>query len=104
MAAGLEEIKKHIKLYWAIGGTLLVLTVVTVAVFYLHLGIVGGIALALLIASVKGSLVGAFFMHLAYDRRLALYSLLVVCALFFIVLMLMPLLAISEMVHQHNVP
>jgi len=48
-------------------GALLVLTVITVAVTYVHLGVFN-LAVALLIAVIKGSLVLLFFMHLRWDR------------------------------------
>jgi cytochrome c oxidase subunit 4 len=54
---------------------LIVLTGATVAARYLPLGVAASIALALLIATVKGSLVAAYFMHLL-DERPAIYALL----------------------------
>jgi len=48
---------------------LLLLTVVTVLVSYVDLGL-GNVAVALLIASVKASLVALFFMHLKGESRL----------------------------------
>ena len=48
-------------------GILLVLTVVTVGVTYLDLGMFT-LAVALLIAVVKATLVGLYFMHLRWDR------------------------------------
>ncbi len=48
-------------------GALLVLTVVTVAATWVDLGSFN-LALALLIATVKATLVALYFMHLRYDR------------------------------------
>jgi cytochrome c oxidase subunit IV len=48
---------------------LLILTGVTVAVSYLHLGMLNA-AVALLIASVKAALVALYFMHLRHENRL----------------------------------
>ena len=45
--------------------SLMVLTVVTVAVSYLHLPVTAAIAVALVVATVKGSLVAGYFMHLS---------------------------------------
>ena len=52
----------------AIIGALMVLTVVTVAVAYVNLGEPANIILAMAIATVKASLVAAFFMHLRWDK------------------------------------
>lgn len=59
----------HSKLYLAIFGTLAVLTLLTVAVSYLHLARPGAIAVALLIAFIKVSLITAFFMHLKMEKK-----------------------------------
>jgi len=48
---------------------LLVLTVLTWGISYINLGM-GNVAVALLIASIKASLVALFFMHLRYENRL----------------------------------
>lgn len=50
---------------------LLVLTVVTWLVSYLNLGMMN-VAVAMLIASLKASLVALFFMHLRHENRLVL--------------------------------
>ena len=51
-------------------GSLLVLTGFTVGAYFLHLPTRTAIALALSIATVKGSLVAAWFMHLISERKL----------------------------------
>lgn len=55
--------------YVAVFAALLVLTGATVAVSYLDLGL-WNVAVAMLIASVKASLVALFFMHLKHEGRL----------------------------------
>ena len=55
------------KVLLGVWGTLLVLTVVTVGATYVDLGSFN-LAIALIIATVKASLVALFFMHLRYDR------------------------------------
>lgn len=55
--------------YAAVFAALLVLTGATVAVSYIDLGL-WNVAVALLIASVKASLVALFFMHLRHEGRL----------------------------------
>lgn len=56
-------------IYVAVWGALVVLTGATVAVSYINLGLLN-VAAALLIASVKASLVALFFMHLKSENRL----------------------------------
>ena len=85
-----EEIKKETRVYILVFVALAVLTLVTVAVSYLHLSPLAAIALALFIASIKGSLVAAFFMHLISERKL-IYAVLILTAVFFLALMLVPL-------------
>lgn len=60
---------KHYKTYIAVWATLLVLTFVTWQVSYLDLGMFN-VVVALIIASVKASLVALFFMHLRHETRL----------------------------------
>ena len=67
--------------YVGIFGTLVALTVLTVAVSYVHLGALN-LAVAIVIASIKASLVVMFFMHLRYDNKF--HALIFVCSLMFI--------------------
>jgi cytochrome c oxidase subunit 4 len=55
--------------YYAVYGALMVLLVLTVAISYFHLGVLG-IILALTIAVIKALLVMTYFMHLRYTSRL----------------------------------
>ena len=64
-----ENISKHIKVYLMIGGALFVLTVVTVLAALLKFGVAAAVAVGLLIAVVKGSLVALFFMHLSNEKK-----------------------------------
>src|SRR6185295_14473016 len=54
--------------YVMILATLMALTVLTVAVSYVHLGKLN-LAVAIVIATFKASLVVLFFMHLKYDNK-----------------------------------
>ena len=69
-----------LKLYFGVGGALLVLTVITVAVAQFDLGPLN-LTVAMLIAAIKASLVALFFMHLKYDNKL--YAVIFVTALLF---------------------
>jgi cytochrome c oxidase subunit 4 len=55
--------------YLAVFAALLLLTVITVLVSYVDLGLLN-VVVALLIASAKASLVALFFMHLKGESRL----------------------------------
>ena len=85
-----DDISKHVKTYLMVFGTLMVLTVVTVAISYLHLQTREAIIIALAVATVKGSLVALYFMHLNHERKLIYYSLMLT-AVFFLFMMLVPL-------------
>lgn len=85
------DIDKHVKTYILVFVSLLVLTMVTVAVSYLHLSTVPAIALGLLIATVKAGLVAGFFMHLISERKL-IYAVLILTVVFFFFVLLVPLL------------
>lgn len=66
--------KHHVlplKVYLGAGATLLFLTIITVAVSFVHLGPFN-LVVAMLIASIKASIVALIFMHLAYDNKLFL--------------------------------
>jgi|CXWL01.1.fsa_nt_gi cytochrome c oxidase subunit 4 len=90
-----EEVRKHVRTYLAVFAVLLVLTCVTVGVFYLHLSLVKAITVALIVASIKGSLVACYFMHLISERA-AIFWIIFLCALFFIVLLLVPAVTMHE--------
>ncbi len=89
-----EEVRKHVRTYLFIFGTLLVLTVVTVAVSYLHLPIVPALIVALLIAFFKGGLVARHFMHLVGEKPLIFQFLIltVVFVVFMFILFIWALL------------
>ena len=91
MHAHAEEIDRHVRTYMFVFGALLVLTLLTVAAWYfLHLSVGMTIALALFIATIKGSLVASYFMHLISERKLVL-GVLALTAVFFFVLLLVPM-------------
>lgn len=81
-----EAIRKEIRRYLIVFGILAILTVVTVAIAQLHLPTWQAVTLALVVATVKGSLVAAFFMHLVSERKL-IYAVLVMTVFFFGMLM-----------------
>ena len=86
-----DDIKKSVKTYYTIFGALMVFTVTTVAVSYLHLPIALAVVVALVVATLKGSLVAMFFMHLLHERKV-IYWALMLTVVFFVALMFIPLL------------
>jgi cytochrome c oxidase subunit 4 len=84
-------IDKHVRTYIMVFATLLTLTMITVAVSYLHLPVREAVAVALLIATIKASLVALFFMHLISERQVIMFILALTGA-FAIVLLLLPTL------------
>ena len=73
----------------------MVFTVITVAVSRLHFGVPMAITVALIIATIKGSMVAGVFMHLSYERKW-IYGALILTALGFAILMLVPSLTMSD--------
>jgi len=93
----IEEIKKHTRVYILVFVALLALTMVTVAVSYLHLSTGAAVTVALIIATIKGSLVASYFMHLISEKKL-IYVVLIITVIFFIGLMALPVGSFSDKV------
>jgi cytochrome c oxidase subunit IV len=94
-AAHAADIDKHVRIYISVFVTLMVLTIVTVAISYLHLPLFWAVSLALLVATVKGSLVACYFMHLISEKKL-IYAVMALTVAFFIVLLALPTLTHSN--------
>jgi cytochrome c oxidase subunit 4 len=85
-----HDIQAHVRLYYKVFGTLMVLTLITVGVSYLHLPHTPAVTLALTIATLKASLVAMFFMHLKGERRIIFWS-LYLTAVFFVLVFALPM-------------
>ncbi len=92
------QIDKQVRGYIVVFVTLMALTVVTVGVSYLHLEVQSAIAVALVIACFKASLVGLFFMHLISEERV-IFIVLAFTVAFFFVLLFVPLLTGLDDIH-----
>jgi len=90
------DFSKHAKLYLGVFAVLFVLTILTVLASRVHFGGAGNIIVALLIAVCKASLVAAVFMHLKWEKTAWIWWPLVICAFFFVILMAIPGLTVSE--------
>jgi len=86
-----DDVKKSVKTYFMIFGALMVLTIITVGVSYVHLPIAMAVLVALVVATIKGSLVAMYFMHLLHERKV-IYWVLILTVIFFVFLMFVPLL------------
>ena len=75
-------IKKEVRRYLMVLGALGVLTLITVGISRLQLPTGQAIALGLAVATIKGSLVAAFFMHLISERKL-IFAVLLFTVFFF---------------------
>lgn len=92
-----HDVSKHIKTYLLIGLFLLIGTGLTVWAATIHFGSHSmNIAVGLLIATVKASLVALYFMHLIAEKT-AIYMFMSVTVFFFAGLMVLTLWASHDM-------
>jgi len=96
MAHSAEEIRSHVRFYIGIFVALIILTIITVAVDYVHIGPadsdVANVVVGLLIATVKAGLVAAFFMHLTSEKPM-IFRFLFATVAFVIAMFILMLLA-----------
>ncbi len=85
------DLDKHIRVYIIVFVALMVLTIITVAVSRVHLPLPVAVTVALLVATIKGSLVACYFMHLISEKK-AIFAVLVLTAVFFAALLALPVL------------
>ena len=84
-----NDINAELKKYKAVYIGLLVCTVITVAISYLHLAIKFAVILALIVAVFKASLVSGFFMHLTHEKKPIYYLLILTIFLFISLIVLL---------------
>ena len=83
------DIDRQVRIYITVFVALMALTIVTVAISYLHLPTATAIGVAVFVATIKGSLVACYFMHLVSEKKL-IYAVLGLTAFFFVVLLALP--------------
>src|SRR5438128_2283506 len=83
-------VRKTVRGYVMVGAALLVFTAITVAANQLHFALPIAVAIALIIAATKGSMVAAVFMHLSHEKRW-IYGALLLTVVFFLVLLSIPM-------------
>src|SRR5277367_2462299 len=92
----IEDVRKHVRTYLIIGVALICGTILTVWASLIDFGSrEWNIAIALLIASVKGFLVAGFFMHLISEKKM-IYSVLAFTVFFFAALMYLTLWSMAH--------
>jgi cytochrome c oxidase subunit 4 len=89
------DIDRHVRVYITVFVALMVLTIITVAVSRFHLAVPIAVTVALLVATIKGSLVACYFMHLISEKKL-IYAVLALTAFFFAALMALPIFTVSD--------
>ncbi|HKE82680.1 MAG TPA: cytochrome C oxidase subunit IV family protein [Vicinamibacterales bacterium] len=89
------DIDKHVRVYITVFVALMALTIVTVAVSRYHLPVPIAVTVALIVATIKGSLVACYFMHLISEKKL-IYAVLSLTVVFFIALIALPVLTVHD--------
>tara|TARA_B100000700_G_scaffold318863_1_gene412891 strand:+ start:199 stop:522 length:324 start_codon:yes stop_codon:yes gene_type:complete len=93
----IEDIQHHIKIYINVFIALGVLTIVTVAVSYLDVSFIEAFFIAITVATIKGSLVLGYFMHLLTERQTIIW-ILVTTFIAFLILLFIPLIWLTDQV------
>src|SRR3954465_6170220 len=88
------DVRSHLRTYWMIGAALYVGTIITVAVNQVHLAVPLAVTVALIVATIKGSMVATVFMHLNNEKRL-IYGSLLLTAFFFVVMITITTLTLA---------
>lgn len=83
------DIDRHVRIYVTVFVALMALTIITVAISRFHLPTPYAVTVALLVATIKGSLVASYFMHLISEKKL-IYAVLALTAVFFVALLALP--------------
>ena len=94
------EIKKSIRTYMMVGLALLVFTGITVGANQFHFSVPMAITVALIIATMKGSMVASIFMHLSHEQKWV-YGALILTIVGFLVLMTVPIFTVADTIGQH---
>ena len=89
------DIDRHVKVYITVFVALMVLTIITVAISRFHLPVHQAVTIALIVATIKGSLVACYFMHLISEKKL-IYAVLALTVVFFIALLALPVVTVHD--------
>ena len=89
------DIDRHVRVYITVFGALMALTIITVVVSRFHLPVPIPVSVALRVATIMGSLVACYFMHLISEKKL-IYAVLMLTAIFFLALLALPIAEIRD--------
>lgn len=82
-----HDVSKHVKVYILVFVALLVGTILTVTMYYVHIpSVTWTIIIALFIATIKAFLVAGFFMHLISEKK-TIYAVMAATVFFFAAMM-----------------
>ena len=84
------DIDRQVRTYILVFVSLMALTIITVTISRFHLPVPEAVAVALVVACIKGGLVASYFMHLISERKL-IYWVLGFTVLCFFTVLLLPL-------------
>ena len=90
-----EDIQHHIKVYVNVFIALAILTIVTVAVSFLDVSFIEAFFIAITVATIKGSPVLSFFMHLLEEKPAVIW-ILATTMVAFLILMFIPLISLTD--------
>ena len=90
-----EDIQHHIKVYVNVFIALAILIVVTVAVSFLNVSFIEAFFIEITVATIKGSLVLSFFMHLLEEKPAVIW-ILATTMVAFLILMFIPLISLTD--------
>ena len=89
------DIDRQVRIYITVFVALMALTIITVAISRFHLPVAIAVSVALLVATIKGSLVACYFMHLISEKKL-IYAVLLLTVIFFVALLALPVVTVSN--------
>jgi len=89
------DIDKQVRIYISVFVALLTLTIITVAISRFHLPVPMAVTVAMLVATIKGSLVACYFMHLISEKKL-IYAVHGLTVVFFVVLLALPVVTVHD--------
>lgn len=89
------DIDRHVRVYIIVFVALMILTIITVAIARVHLPVPIAVTAALIVATIKGSLVACYFMHLISEKKL-IFAVLILTIVFFVALLALPALTHSN--------
>jgi cytochrome c oxidase subunit 4 len=91
-----HDVSKHVRTYLLVFGALIVGTILTVAAWKVHLPTLFlTVLVAMIIASLKASLVAGWFMHLASEQKM-IYVILGFTAFFFLGMVVLTIWAMTD--------